>query len=367
MESSGAKLLTPYKLGPFTLKNRCVMAALTRVRADPTTSVPNDLHVEYYSQRAGSAFILTECSQIVAESKSFPGSAGIHSEETVAGWKRVTDAVHEKGGLIFLQIWHGGRTVPSERSGAQPIGPSPIIPNISYTGQEGSKKFSDTPREMTIEDIKNITEAFRLGAERAKRAGFDGVQLHGANGYLIDNFLRSGSNKRTDEYGGSVENRCRFPLEVIDQLISVFGADRVGIKISPLGRFNDMYDENPVETFSYLLEQLDARGCSFVELRDAEEATGKAQVPDIYKALRPFFKRAIVANQGLDFEKGNAIIASGLADLVSFGRLFIANPDLVERFRLGKGLNPPDPKTFYGSGPKGYTDYPFLSAEAQSH
>eukprot|EP01017_Pseudomicrothorax_dubius_P009469 TRINITY_DN13217_c0_g1_i4.p1 TRINITY_DN13217_c0_g1~~TRINITY_DN13217_c0_g1_i4.p1 ORF type:complete len:364 (-),score=102.40 TRINITY_DN13217_c0_g1_i4:122-1213(-) len=363
MAESSTNLLSPYTLGPLTLKNRVVMTSLTRQRTDPNDNIPNDLLAEYYSQRAGAGLILTECSQILKESNAFPGSAGIYNEEQVAGWKKVTDAVHAKGSYIFLQIWHGGRIIAAALAdGKQPIGPSPILPDGEYWSATGRVKYSDVPREMTKEDIKNIIEAFRLGAERAKRAGFDGVELHGANGYLVDNFLRSNSNQRTDEYGGSAANRCRFALEVIDALASVFGPERVGIKVSPLSPYNGMHDENPVETYGYLLEQLSARGIGFVEIRDAEDAEGLARFPDIIQTLRPYFKGTLIGNTGFDFEKGNAAIASGKADLISFGRLYISNPDLVERFRLGKELSQPDPKTFYVGGPKGYTDYPFLSA-----
>eukprot|EP01017_Pseudomicrothorax_dubius_P009428 TRINITY_DN13198_c0_g1_i2.p1 TRINITY_DN13198_c0_g1~~TRINITY_DN13198_c0_g1_i2.p1 ORF type:complete len:339 (-),score=107.46 TRINITY_DN13198_c0_g1_i2:153-1169(-) len=338
------------------------MSSLTRCRADPKTAVPNDLHVEYYSQRASAGMILSECSQVVPESLAFPGSAGIFSDDTVKGWRRVNDAVHAKGGLIFLQIWHGGRAVPFEYSGVQPIAPSPLLLRGMFAP---NRPHTVAPREMNRDDFKYVRNAFRKGAENAKRAGFDGLQLHGAHGYLIDSFIRSCTNKRTDEYGGSVANRCRFPLEILDQLIEVFGPERVGMKVSPNGRYNDMIDDNPVETYSYLLKELDKRGCSFIEIRDADEESGKKQMPNIYRDLRPHFKGAIIVNERLSFDEADKLVSSGLGDLASWGRAYIANPDLVERYRLRAPLNEPDPNTFYGATSKGYTDYPFLSSSSK--
>lgn len=261
-------LLTPVKVGDYDLPNRVVMCALTRCRADKTTHTANDLHVEYYAARANAGLILTECSAISFDGNSFIGSASIYTDEQVLAWKKVTDAVHAKGGKIFLQIWHGGRAShPDNLGGIIPIAPSAIAINGSIHTANGRVPHA-VPREATLEDIKKLIADFRKGAENAKAAGFDGLELHGANGYIIDQFLRDGSNKRTDEYGGSIENRARLLFEVLDQLIEVFGAGKVGIKLSPTNDYNGMEDSDPIALFDYLIENLNKRNIAFVEVME---------------------------------------------------------------------------------------------------
>jgi len=352
-------------LGDLTLPNRIIMASLTRNRADPKTGIPNDLHVEYYSQRASAGLILTECSPISNNAQSFLGAGGIYTKEQVEGWKRVTESVHQKQGKIFIQIWHGGRAVNPTTVGEQTFGPSAVaIRGKNKYGQEYA-----VPKEMTKEDIELVKGWFKTGAQNAKEAGFDGIELHGANGYLVDEFIRDGSNKRTDEYGGSIENRCRFCLEVIDILIEVFGAKRVGIKLSPVGRFQDMYDSDPVATYKYLLEELSNREIAYVQLMEPLEAfrgepfyeEGDKQIAQVCKTLRPYFKGTLVINNNLTPEGAANAIREGYADFASFGRYFISNPDFVERIKNKWSYAEWDRNTFYTGNEKGYTDYPTYS------
>lgn len=357
-------LFETVKLGPYTLKNRVGMAALTRMRAD-LLGIPNDLHVKYYSERAESAgFVLTECSPISVQAEGFPGAAGIYTREHVEGWKKVVDAVHRVNGRIYLQIWHSGRTNRNA-----PIGPSPIA---MRTAADNTKGYTESaiPREMTEAEILQTVEDFRQGAQCALLAGFDGIELHGANGYLIDEFLRDGTNKRKDKYGGSIENRCRFPLMVMDALISVFGANKVGIKLTPVGRFQDMFDSDPESLMKYFLTELNYRNVSFIEIAKAPEfmpvpnlynIEGEEQLPTIYKTLRPYFQGVLIANNGFDFDSGNKVIESGEVDMVTFGRAFISNPDLVERWTNGWPLTDPNMSKAYGGGAEGYCDYPKYS------
>ena len=370
MDKQTPVILTPLQMGALSLPTRVCMAALTRIRADPKTGVPNDLHKEYYSQRAGLAgFNLTECTQIVPEGTSFPGSCGIYSEEQVAGWKAVTDAVHAKGGRLILQIWHAGRAAhPDHHGGKQSLSSSATAMREVARTQNGKVPHA-VPKEMDEEDFKYVTEAFRKGAENAKKAGFDGLELHGANGYLIDQFLRDYPNQRKDKYGGSIENRCRFPLEIIDVLISVFGADRVGIKVSPAGRFQDISDSDPLALYSYFFTELSKRGIAFVEVVEAGGLASESQnlhvdpfsqfKGSVAENLKPFFKGVYIANNGLNYETGNQLIEKGHADGVTFGRMFISNPDLVKRFQNGWPLNDLKPEYLYGGGELGYIDYPF--------
>jgi N-ethylmaleimide reductase len=362
------QLLQPIKVGCYEIRNRCVMAALTRMRADYETGVPSDLHVKYYSERAENAgFVLTECTSINTRGNSFKGGCGIWSNEQVEGWKKVCDEVHRVDGRIFLQIWHGGRsTLRLANWDQKPIGPSPV--RNRHPGRT-NKDFVDyeEPEEMTLDIIEEVKKDFRKGAENAKLAGFDGLELHGANGYLIDNFLRDGSNQRTDEYGGSAEGRCKFPLEIIDILIDVFGNDKIGIKLTPVGRLNDGFDSDPISTYSYFLKELDRRKIAFVEIAKAPEyrpvpnyygIKGEDQIPDVYETFRPYFSGILIANNGFDFETGNKLLEERKADMISFGRPFISNPDLVHRFRNGWELSPWNDKLFYVAGPEGYIDYP---------
>ncbi len=369
MQKASSTLFTPLQMGALTLPNRICMAALTRIRADPVTGVPNDLHKDYYSQRAEAGFILTECTQILPEATSFPGSCGIYSEEQVEGWKKVTDAVHAKGGRIILQIWHAGRAAHPDFHGGK-IAISSTDSAIRENAHTSKGKVPhQKPKAMEEEDFKNVTNAFRKGAENAKKAGFDALELHGANGYLMDQFLRDYPNQRKDKYGGSIENRCRFPLEIIDVLISVFGADRVGMKLSPCGRFQDMSDSDPVALYSYLFEELSKRKVAFVEVMEKGGLEGPAKEfhpePDaqvkgtLLEFLRPKFRGVYVANNSFNCEKASSAVEKGLVDAVSFGRFFISNPDLVSRFKNGWPLQEAKGEFFYQGGEKGYSDYPF--------
>jgi N-ethylmaleimide reductase len=365
------KIFSTVKLGNYILKNRIGMAALTRCRANPKTGIPNELHEKYYTERAeGAGFILTECSSVSKIGNSFPGACGIWTDEQAEGWKKVTDSVHNVNGRIYLQIWHGGRASRKVVIGTDPVAPSSIpIRNPKKSGEGYTN--SDIPVELSEEGILEILKQFRRGAENALKAGFDGLELHGANGYLIDQFLKDATNKRTDKYGGSIENRCRFPLMVMDELCSVFGPDKVGIKITPVGRFQDMFDSNPAELNNYFLKELNRRKISFVEIVSAPEfmpvanfygIEGENQIPDIYKTFRPVFDGIMIANNNLDFEKANKLIEEGLIDMVTFGRNFLANPDLVERYKNGWPLNQQRPKLYYVPGSEGYIDYPKYEA-----
>jgi N-ethylmaleimide reductase len=360
-------LLTKIKFGTYQLKNRVVMASLTRNRADYATSVPNDLHVKYYSERAESAgLIFTECSAISKRGCCFNGVANIYTDEQVEGWKKVTDAVHKSDTRIFLQIWHCGRAALEEILGEKPLSCSNVKNRNPARGPNGPSVYGE-PIAMTKEDMKHVLGEFRIGAENAKKAGFDGVELHGGYGYLIDCFLRDCANNRNDEYGGSIENRCRFPLEVVDVLIDVWGCERVGVKLNPVGRWNDMYDSDPVPLFSYFLKELNKRKVLFVELLAGGEfrpcqnlygVLGEKQIENVFDTFRGCFDGILIANNMISFEEGNRLINEGKADMCSFGRFFIANPDLVERFKNGWELAKPDQTKNYTPGPEGYIDYP---------
>ncbi len=362
-------LFSPIKLGPYKLPNRIVMAPMTRLRAG-SGGVPVPINATYYTQRASAGLVVSECTMVSPQSLGYMNCPGIYLPEQVAGWRLVTDAVHADGGLIFLQLWHCGRVShPLLQGGALPVAPSAIAAEGELHTPEG-KRPMETPRALETHEISGIVEDFRKAAENALTAGFDGVELHGAFGYLIDQFLQDGSNQRTDEYGGSIENRARFLLEVVEAVADVWGADRVGVKLSPSNTFYSMYDSNPKATFGYVVEALDRFGLAYVHMMEPNEkdiATREVLNP-VMPIFRPIFKGTLIANGGFDKEKGNAILASGGADLVSFGRLFLANPDLPKRFEVNAGLNTPDPKTFYGQGDsqaeKGYTDYPSLEFQA---
>ncbi|NEQ27776.1 MAG: alkene reductase [Microcoleus sp. SIO2G3] len=359
--SAEKTLFTPIDLGAYRLPNRIVMAPLTRNRAG-AGNVPTALNATYYEQRASAGLIISEASQVSPQGLGYPATPGIHSAEQVAGWKLVTDAVHAKGGRIFLQLWHVGRiSHPSlQPDGALPVAPSAIAPQGMASTYQGEQPFV-TPRALDRAEIPGIVEQYRQGAKNALEAGFDGVEVHGANGYLLDQFLRDGSNQRTDDYGGSIENRARLHLEVTEAVVDVWGSDRVGIRLSPSNTFNDMYDSNPQATFGYLVDQLNRFNLAYLHLLESSEADlryGGTEIPTSF--FRPIYQGNLMVNWDYDFDKGNAAIASGAADLVSYGKLFIANPDLVERFQTGAPLNTPDVSTFYGGDAKGYTDYPSL-------
>ena len=346
-------LFDPLQLGPLTLPNRIFLAPLTRARAGQQR-VPNALMAEYYRQRAGAGLILTEATSVTPMGVGSANTPGIWSAEQVEGWRLVTQAVHEAGGRIFLQLWHVGRiSDPMFLDGALPVAPSAIAASGHVSLVRPEKPFV-TPRALELAEIPGIVEAFRKGAENAKLADFDGVEIHGANGYLLDQFLQSKTNQRTDEYGGSVENRARLMLEVADAVISVWGADRVGMHLAPRGDAHDMGDSNPLETFGHVARELGRRKIAFICAREH-------QAPDsIGPALKKDFGGVYVANEKFTLESGNAILASGDADAVAFGVPFLANPDLPKRLAQNAPLNAPDPSTFYGDGAKGYTDYPTL-------
>jgi len=346
-------LFDSLQLGPLTLPNRIFLAPLTRARAGQQR-IPNALMAEYYRQRSSAGLILTEATSVTPMGVGYANTPGIWSQEQVEGWKLITQAVHEAGGHIFLQLWHVGRiSDPQFLDGALPVAPSAIAPAGHVSLVRPLKSFV-TPRALELAEIPDIIEAYRKGAENAKLAGFDGVEIHGANGYLLDQFLQTKTNQRTDEYGGSLENRARLMLEVTDAVISVWGADRVGMHLAPRGDAHDMGDANPLETFSYVARELGRRKIAFIAAREH-------QSPDsIGPALKKAFGGVYVANEKFTLESGNAILSAGDADAVAFGVPFLANPDLPKRFASGAALNAPDPATFYADGAKGYTDYPAL-------
>ncbi len=350
-------LLSPMELGPLSLPNRVLMAPMTRSRADAGGN-PTGIMAEYYMQRASAGLIISEGVVVSQQGKGYPNTPGIFTDEQEAGWARIVDAVHEAGGRIFAQLWHVGRVShPSlQPGGALPVAPSAITATGQLFTPEGMKNFP-TPRALETEEIAGIVEDFRQAAVRAKRAGFDGAELHGANGYLIDQFLRDGSNQRTDRYGGSLENRTRFLLEVVGAVSSVFGAARVGVRLSPLGSNQGMHDSAPQITFQFAASELRAFDLAYLHV---VETRGSAGDSFDWRALRTAFGGAYVANGGYDHLSAAAAIVSGDADLVSFGAPFIANPDLVERFRSGAQLATGDRATYYTGGARGYTDYPTL-------
>ena len=346
-------LFDSLQVGPLLLPNRIFMAPLTRSRAG-SQRVPNALMAKYYRQRASAGLILSEATSVTPMGVGYANTPGIWSAAQVAGWKLVTQAVHEAGGRIFLQLWHVGRVSdPIFLDGALPVAPSAVRPAGHVSLVRPDKPFV-TPRALELAELPGIIEAYRKGAQNALEAGFDGVEIHGANGYLLDQFLQTSTNLRTDEYGGPVENRARLMLEVTDAVISVWGADRVGMHLAPRCDAHDMGDANPLETFGYVARELGRRKIAFICAREREG-------PDsIGPELKKAFGGLYVANEKFTLESGNAILAAGDADAVAFGVPYIANPDLPERFAQGAALNPADPTTFYADGAAGYTDYPAL-------
>jgi N-ethylmaleimide reductase len=366
-------LFDALKMGDITLNNRLIMAPLTRMRSTQPGNIPNTLNAQYYSQRASAGLIISEATQVSQQGQGYPATPGIHSSEQIAGWKLVTDAVHNAGGKIFLQLWHVGRiSHPSlQPGGGLPVAPSAIAAANSgtYTAEWKPTPIL-TPRALETSEIPGIVADFKNGAENAKKAGFDGVEVHGANGYLLDQFLQDGSNKRTDQYGGSIENRARLLLEVVDAAVSVWGKGRVGVRLSPYGTFSDMSDSDPVALFGYVISQLDQRGIAFLDLIEPRSSGAGGSdkvvqnVPETAKLFRKYFKGVLISAGGHTPETAKADVESGNADAVAFGRYFISNPDLPERIRLGAPLNKYDRSTFYGGAEKGYTDYPFLDKAA---
>jgi N-ethylmaleimide reductase len=359
---TGADLFSPFRLGPLTLPNRVVMAPMTRNRAGPG-NVPGPLAAAYYAQRSSAGLIVSEATQVSPQGVGYPGTPGIHSAEQVAGWQRVTEAVHGAGGRIYLQLWHVGRiSHPSlQPDGALPVAPSAIAPAGQAMTREGMKPFV-TPRTLETAEIPGIVEDYRRGARNARQAGFDGVELHGANGYLVDQFLRDRTNKRTDRYGGSAQNRARFLVEVTEAIVGEWGAERVGVRLSPTTPFNDMADSDPAATFAVAVGELDRFGLAYLHVVEpiATDPAPAGEMPDI-RFFRKLWRGVLIGNKGYDLERAKAALRDGLADLVSFAVLFLANPDLPERLRRGGPFNPPDRKSFYGGDAHGYIDYPPLA------
>mgnify|MGYP003392341636 CR=1 FL=1 len=355
------QLQTPIKIGPYQLPNRVVMAPLTRMRAPG--NIPTGLMADYYAQRAGAGLIIAEATPISPQGIGYPAVPGIYSDAQVAAWTNITEAVHAKNGHIFLQLWHVGRiSHPDFHEGRLPVAPSAIAPEGNAITPHGMKPFV-TPRALETDEIQGIVEDYRQAAKNALAAGFDGIEIHSANGYLLDQFLRDGTNKRTDRHGGTPENRVRFLLEVIAAVTSVCGAERVGVRLSPSGTFNDMTDSDPETFFVYLLGKLNPLGLAYLHIVDALESDIRhgANVIDL-DVIRKAYHGTLIVCGGYDQARAGEALAQGRADAVAFGQLYIANPDLAERFKLNAPLNEPAPATFYGGNEKGYTDYPALGA-----
>lgn len=366
------RLFDTLTVGDVTLANRIIMAPLTRMRSRQPGNVPHALNALYYSQRAGAGLIISEATQVSQQGQGYPATPGIHSSEQVKGWKQVTDAVHHRGGKMFLQLWHVGRISHSSHQpgGGRPVAPSAMKPGGKAFTADWEQAEYETPHALEIPEIKAILRDYRAGCENARAAGFDGVEVHGANGYLLDQFLQDGSNSRDDEYGGNIRNRARLLLEVVDEAIAVWGKGRVGVRLSPYGTFNDMSDRDPVALFSYVLGELDKRGIAYVHVIEPR-ATGAGgsdaaadDAPSASALFRKSFPGVFLSAGGYTPESAAEAVESGAVDAVAFGRIFIANPDLPERIRAGAELNQYNRATFYGGAEKGYTDYPFLSQAA---
>ncbi len=349
-------LFSPIQLGDLALANRIIMAPLTRNRAG-AGNVPQDINVEYYRQRASAGLIISEGSQISACGIGYPGTPGIHSEAQIAGWKRVTDAVHEQGGRIFIQLWHTGRISHSSLQPGHilPVAPSALKAAGKTLTLEGMQKF-ETPHALTLDEMPSLVADYATAAQNAKVAGFDGVEIHAANGYLLDQFLRDSTNRREDAYGGAIENRMRLLLEIVETTLAIWGKHRVGVRLSPENSFNDIKDSQPQQTFNAVAKTLSNYPLAYLHVLEGDMLTGERQLD--YLELRNSFAGYYMANNGYDKASGNAAIEQNRADLVAFGKLFIANPDLPERFLKNLPLNTPDQATFYGGDEKGYTDYP---------
>ena len=355
-------LFSPVKLGGIALKNRMVMAPLTRNRAG-AGGVPQALNVTYYAQRASAGLIISEATPISAMAHGYPALPGIYTDEQVAGWKKVTDAVHAEGGKIVLQLWHVGRIshpslLPND---AQPVAPSAITPNGKAFTYQGLVDYVQ-PRALDVSELPGIVADYVHATKSALLAGFDGVEIHAANGYLLDQFLRDGTNKREDNYGGNIENRTRLLLEVTKAVVAVASADKVGIRISPVNPFNDMKDSNPQALFNYVVDALNQFNLAYLHVVEGGIHGGGIADPFDFSALRKHCQSPYIANLAYDKARGNAAIATGHADAVAYGVPFIANPDLVKRFSTNAALNEADSSTFYGGTEQGYTDYPFLGA-----
>ncbi|MBO1924382.1 alkene reductase [Thiomicrorhabdus sp. 6S3-12] len=351
-------LFQPVQLGNLTLDNRFVMAPLTRCRA--INHIPNELMAEYYTQRASAGLIITECSMVTPQTSAFGNDPGIYSQEQIDGWKKVTDSVHNAGGRIYLQIWHAGRAAhPLLNNGKEAVSSSAVAIDDETHTPEGKKPYT-VPHELTQEEIAAIVDDFRQGAANAIAAGFDGVEVHGANGYLIDQFLRDGCNQRSDEYGGSLENRARFLSEILTAVTNEIGGERVGLRLSPLNSFNSMQDSDPEAWIRYLSQHLNQFDLAYLHVMRADFFG--IQKADVIPIAREHYKGHLMVNMGYSAEEAAQTIDNNMADSVAFGTGFLANPDLPARVQAGAALNNPDPDTFYTSGAEGYTDYPFMQS-----
>lgn len=365
MSATHPSLFDSFRLGDATLSNRVVMAPLTRNRA-AAGAVPGPFAAEYYAQRAGAGLIITEGSPISQEGQGYQDTPGIYTDAQVEGWKKITEAVHAKGGHIYIQIWHVGRVshVSLQPGGAAPLAPSAIRAEAKTFVNNGFLETSE-PRALATDEVKQVVDQYRRAAANAVRAGFDGVELHGANGYLIDQFLKDGTNKRTDQYGGSIENRARFLMEVVDAVSAEIGAKRTGLRLSPVSPANGISESNPQPLFNHVMEELEKRHPVYVHV--VEGATGGPRDIDpnfSFEELRQRYSGAWMVNNGYDGAMAQSVVAEGKADLVAFGKPFISNPDLVERLKRGAPLNAPVRETFYGGGAEGYVDYPALEDAA---
>ena len=357
---SAIHLFQPLKLGALALPNRVVMAPLTRCRAAAPGNVPTELMATYYTQRASAGLIISEATQVMPEGQGYPTTPGIHGEAQVAGWRRITDAVHAAGGRMVLQLWHVGRISHPvfQPDGKLPVAPSAVKPKGQLYGPDWKKIDYATPRALDLAEIPGIIAAYAKAAELAKRAGFDGVEVHGANGYLLDEFLRDGTNQRTDAYGGSVENRARLLTEVVAAVVGVWGASRVGVRLSPLNPNNDMADSNPRATFGHAAGALARFKLAYVHVLEPFDQSADTEVLSTVKRL---CGAPVIANSGYTRDSAEAAIAAGRVDAVAFGKLFLANPDLPHRLEIGAQMNGWDMPSFYGGTEKGYTDYPALA------
>jgi N-ethylmaleimide reductase len=368
---------SPLKVGPYDLRHRLAMAPLTRMRAAKPSLAPRPMNAEYYAQRTTpGGLIIAEASPVMATGFGNPGVPGIYSEQQIEGWRKVVDAVHAKGGVIFLQLWHVGRVSHSslQPGGVLPVAPSAIAISADYKAMtaDGQGAAYETPRALGTSEVAGVVEAFRQGARNAKAAGFDGVEVHGANGYLIEQFLQSRSNQRTDQYGGSIENRARFLIEVMQAAIDVWGPDRVGVRLSPYGVANDSGEADPMPLYTHVIQSLNPLGLAYLHfIEPRSSGAGRAEVnhqnvPSAMVLFRPVWKGVLITAGGFTGETADAAIAAGHADAIGFGRIFISNPDLPRRLQNGHPLTPYSRATFYGGEEKGYTDYPVYDEMARA-
>ncbi len=359
-------LLSPVTVGSCTLPNRVIMAPMTRSRADNPERAPTALHAQYYAQRAGAGLIITEASQVSPQGVGYINTPGIHSRAQIEGWRKVTEAVHDQGGHIFIQLWHVGRiSHPDFHAGKLPVAPSALNPDSQAFTPEGLKD-TVTPRALTTDEVRATVRDFVQAARNAMEAGFDGVEIHGANGYLVEQFLRDSSNRRTDLYGGTIPNRARFLFEIVEGVSEAIGRERVGVRLSPGNTANIGPDSDMAALYDFVIGVLDNYRIAYLHLMEntSEDRNEANRIPDVTRRYRTVYHGKLITNNGYDRASGNQVIGQGEADLVAYGRPFIANPDLPERFRLGASLAHGDAATFYQGGARGYVDYPLLQPRA---